>query len=76
MFGKEPSTVINFDIDSIKIDTTVWSFAVARDNLIVYDTRRGLDEAFNTVCPGLSLKGWWPWPKAPEEKEEYEKAKK
>lgn len=66
VYATKPSTVINFDLGAITMDTTVWAAAFDWNRNIVYDTRRGPQESYNLVYPGMPLKGWWPWPKAPE----------
>lgn len=66
VFGRKPSTVINFDVSSIDIDTVVWAMATNWHGQVVYDTRRGPDESFNTIYHRLPLRGWWPWPKEPQ----------
>lgn len=59
------STIVDFDISSITTETTVWAIARDPKRNLVYDTRsRHKREWFNTVAPGMPLRGWWPWPKA------------
>lgn len=66
VFAPEPSTITNFDLGSIDVETVVWAFAKDWCGQTVYDTRNGTHEAFNTVYPHMPLNGEWPWPKAPE----------
>lgn len=64
VWGKKPSTVINFDVRDITMDSTRWATAEDPYGVVVYDTRNGPDASFNLVFGQRPLEGWWPWPKA------------
>ena len=68
VYGKKPSTVIEFDINAITPETVVWARAWNWRGNICYDTCGGQGARFNTLFNEMPLDGWWPWPKRPDDR--------
>jgi hypothetical protein len=60
VFGKEPSTVINFDLGSLDLDSLVWGWVLDHRGRPMFDTRRGPKASFNLVFPDKLT--WFSWP--------------
>jgi hypothetical protein len=60
VFGKQPSTVINFDPKSLNLSSEVWGWARNWKGETMFDTRRGPSASYNLIFPGVF--SWCEWP--------------
>lgn len=65
VFSRDASTIVDFSLDQINMDTIseaeAWSFARRK----VYQAQmKDSGICFNTIYDKMPLEGWWPWPKA------------
>lgn len=67
IFGKDPSTVIDFDVKSLDIDSMIWGWARNREGDTVFDTGSGPKSSFNLVFPGLLTWTTWPGDQRPQQ---------